>query len=53
MGEDLILLAVGTSFDVVWYPLAHAYPFVYFSSFPDGFISSQVSSCGMVMYKGH
>ncbi len=51
--NDLVLLAIGTSFYIVGYPLAHPYPAVYFSCFSDCFISSWMSSCGMIVYKSH
>ncbi len=49
MGEDLILLAVCTPFDVVHYPLMHTCPFAYFSGFSDGFILSWVSYSRVVV----
>jgi len=49
VSEDFVLLTVGTSFDIIGYPLVHAWPFKYFSSFPNGFVSSWMSGCGVVI----
>ena len=43
MGKDLVLLAYGTSFDVVGDPFPHAGPVVLFLGFSDGFVSARVS----------
>ena len=53
MYDNFILLAVGASFYVVGYPLVLSYPAVYLGCFSDGFISSWVSGCGVVVYEGH
>jgi|SRR6266403_812217 len=53
ISKDFVLLTVGTSLDIIRYPLAHTYPFVYFGSFPNGFISFWMSSCWMIVDKGH
>ena len=47
--EVLVLLASGTSFDIVGYPLVHVRPPVPFFSFADGFVSTRMASCGVVM----
>ena len=49
MGLDLILLASGAPLDVVHDPLVHSRPLIEFFGFPDYFISSRMSSCGVVM----
>ncbi len=53
MRDDFVLLAVSASFYVIGYPLAHSRPIVCLARFSDGLVSSGVSGCGMVVYKGH
>jgi hypothetical protein len=48
-----ILLASGTSFDVVCDPLVHPWPLFVLFGFPDRFISPRVSRYLMVMDQGH
>jgi len=40
VSDDLILLAVCTSLNVVGYPSAHSSPAAYFGGFSNGFVSS-------------
>ena len=49
MGLDLILLAGGASLDVVRDPLVHSGPLIEFLDFPDCFISSGMSSSGVIV----
>ena len=53
MCEVLILLAGGTSFDIVSYPLVHIGPPVTFLGLVDCFISARVAGSGVVMHQGH
>ncbi len=53
MGNDFILLAVSASFYVVGYPLAHSYPIMRLACFPNGFISSGMSGCRVIVYESH
>ena len=49
MGLDLVLLAGGATLDVVCDPLVHFGPLIEFFDFSDSFISSGMSSSGVVM----
>ena len=53
MRDNLVLLAVSTSFYVVRYPLTHSCPIVCLACFSNGFVSSGVSGRGMVVYECH
>jgi len=53
MRDNLVLLAVSTSFYVVRYPLTHSCPIVCLACFSNGFVSSGVSGRRMVMHEGH
>ncbi len=53
MRDDLVLLAVSTSFYVIGYPLTHPRPIVCLACLPDGFVSPGVSGCGVVVYEHH
>src|SRR6266478_381300 len=53
VGQNLILLTDCASFYIVRYPLAHSRPWQGFGCFPDRFILSWVSCCGMVVDEGH
>ena len=48
-----VLLAGCASFDIVGYPLIHVRPPIPFLGLADGFISSWVASCGVVVHQGH
>ena len=49
MGLDLVLLASGTSLDVIHNPSIHLWPLIEFFDFSNCFILSRVSGGGMVM----
>ena len=49
MGLDLVLLAGSASLDVVHDPLIHFWPLIEFLDFPECFISSGVSSGGVIV----
>jgi len=51
--DDFVLLAVSAAFYIIGYPSTHSDPVVCLACFPNGFISSRVSGCRMVVYKGH
>ena|SRR6266403_5922246 len=51
--DNLILLTVCTSLYVIGYPLTHSDPSSYFGGFLDGFISSWVSCCGVIVDDGY
>ena len=53
MGDDLVLLAVSASFYIIRYPSTHPYPVMRLACFPNGFISSRMSSCGVIVYESH
>ena len=53
MRDDFVLLAVSAAFYVIGFPLTHSCPIVRLACLSDGFISSGVSGCRMVMYEGH
>ena len=53
MGDDLVLLAVSAPFYIVGYPSAHSYPVMCLACLLNGFVSSRMSSCGMIMHEGH
>ncbi len=53
MGNDLVLLAVSTPFYVIRYPSTHSYPVMRLARFSNGFVSSRMSSCGVIVYKSH
>ena len=53
MCDYFILLAVGTSFYVIGYPLAHSYPVMRPLCLFDCFISSGVSGHGVIVYERH
>ena len=49
MGLDFVLLAYGTAFHIVRYPLVHSLPLMPFPCLSDRFISSWVSGRRVVM----
>src|SRR6266404_5501266 len=51
--DDFVLLTVCASFYVIRYPLTHSDPLPYFSGFSDGFISTWVSCCGVIVDDNH
>src|SRR6266436_9317412 len=53
MSYDFILLACCASLHIVCYPLSHPRPWQDFCCFPNCFISSGVSCCGVVVDEGH
>ena len=53
MGDSLVLLADGASFNVICDPLFHSRPLGALTCLPKGFVSSRVSSGGMVVVDGH
>src|SRR6266850_5030053 len=53
MSNDFVLLASGTSFNIIGDPVIHPGPLVDFFGFSNGFISAQVSRCHMIMSVGH
>ncbi len=53
MCDNFVLLAISTPFYVIGYPLTHSYPVVHLACFSNGFVSSRVSSCGVIVYESH
>src|SRR5712671_3355926 len=53
MRDDLVLLTGGTAFDILRYPLVHSWPGLVLFGFADGFVSSRMSCCGVVVYQFH
>ena len=51
--KNLVLLTSGTPLDVVCDPFFHSRPPVFFLCSPEGFVSTWVSSCWMIVHKGH
>jgi hypothetical protein len=49
MGLDFVLLASSAPLDIVCDLLVHLWPLVEFFDFPDHFISSGVSCCGVIV----
>ena len=53
VGEDLVLLTCGASFDVVRNPVVHPYTFCVSLGFADGFVPAGMSRCRVVVDEGH
>src|SRR6267142_2927231 len=53
VSDDFILLASGTSSNLVSDPIVHLGPLVDFFGFPNGFVLARMSCCHVIVSVGH